>query len=306
MVMRTRRQVGGCVAAVDAALRQDMSRRLPQIEPALETLASGHVWSVISQHPELISPALFAQFRLRAAMGLLSGSEDGEAARLLHGLAQDDPTIAGQLATLVTTQARWNDRGVEDAPIVTDLPAVAMEELVSLCCAVLVQALMSSDIAPVDRLLDCANHSCDAILARHDEEAGALGAAAWLARAMDGRMLDDALLCALAQEGQLLLCAILAQRCAAPLDQVGLALVDGRDDVMLALCKVADLPDEAAILLQMYVDPVRPTPRDAALAAMIDRYEAMTVEEARALVAPLALPANLTDKMVLIGMKASG
>ena len=56
----------------------------------------------------------------------------------------------------------------------------------------------------------------------------------------------------------------------------------------------------------MYVDPVRPTPKDGALARMIDRYEAMTIDQARALVAPLALPVNLADKIVLIGMKAPG
>ena len=236
MVMRTRRQAGGCVAAVDAALRLAMIRRLPQIEIVLENLPAGHVWTVIAEHPELLSPALFAQFRLRAAMGLLIGRDDGEAGRMMNALAADDPAIAQALAALTAAQLRWSDRGMEDAPVTADLPAVAMEELVSLCCAVLVQALMASDVVPVDQLLDCAQHSCDVILAHHDEEAGALGVAALIARALDGRPLDDALLCALAQERQLLLCALIAQRSAVPVDQVGLALIDGRDCARSRTC----------------------------------------------------------------------
>jgi Uncharacterised protein conserved in bacteria (DUF2336) len=301
MIARTRRHMAGCTVAVEMALRLDMIARMPDAQEALESLEPGYVWRVLASQPDMMSARLFAQYRIHAGFSLLCGNDGGEAIRLLSEQVADAPDLLDKIAAFSIARMRWNDRAAEDAPMRTDLPAEAMEELVALCGAILAHGLAATDAIAVDQIYHCIDDGCQTMLAHHDEESGVLGAASMLARALRGYQIDDGTMSALAQGDPLLLCAVIGERCDVPIDRVALALIDGDDAMMLALCRAAGIVDEATIVMHMCIGPVRPAVRDDALAAMIDLYETMSADDARRMIAPLRMAASLHEKLARLG-----
>ena len=101
----------------------------------------------------------------------------------------------------------------------------------------------------------------------------------------------------MASGGTLLLCALIARRCDRPVDAVGLALVDGRETELLALCRLADMPIEAVLAMLGSVGIVRPAPSDTRLQTLAADYGALSADEARARCALLGIDAGLRAAM---------
>ncbi|MEA3390172.1 MAG: hypothetical protein U9R64_12990, partial [Pseudomonadota bacterium] len=70
LLTETRRQLGGCVAAVEMALRLSLAHA-PAVATALDAAPASIAWPVLRAQPTLISPPLMAHMRMRAAVALM-------------------------------------------------------------------------------------------------------------------------------------------------------------------------------------------------------------------------------------------
>lgn len=297
LVARTRRHIGGCCAAVEMALRMELTARAPLLAPLFDAAAGGPepaiVWRRVQERPDAMGEALLAHMRARAALSLMMQDAPGAPEGLLTLLPEDKrETLRAACDSARLALGRWADRQAEDAPLRADLSAEAMADLVALAAAALLDTARRPGIEPVLPLARLVEQEAHALIARHDEESGALASIAAAAR-----LLDDALPAG-AQAGleeldPWLLCALIGARTGVETTQVVLALVDGRDEDLLALARAADIRAPVALGLLLRVGALRPLPESGALNAMAARFDALGADEARESAAMLALPAPL-------------
>lgn len=296
LLTETRRQLGGCVTAVEMALRLSLAHA-PAISTALDAAPASIAWPVIRGQPTLISPPLMAHMRLRAAVALML-RQYGQGDLEQMGDAPDDrlpsaadPDLGAAVAALALAEGRWLMPGGEDQPIRPDLPAELFADLlwtVAACLAHAVQRVTPDDEGAIFAAFD---RSSWATLADHDESANPIAQADRLVRQL-GEAIDDPALIgvALDQRRFLLFCALAAQRLRLPTTELIAILLLGPVRQVASLCRALGGSDADYRLLLLTLRPVRPSLTDATIVAAAEGYARLSQSVADAAVTALRTP----------------
>lgn len=295
LVTRTRRHIGGCVNAVEMALRLELGVNAPEAALPADPLC----WAKVQQHPALLSPALLTVMRNRAAIGLMTHDHalgDGADGAAGSDLAQFPPSTQDILAALALGQAGWLDAGPDDAPMRVDLPAEAYPELLLTVGALLADALVASG-QPAALYLTI-DRACTVLLARYDEQPMPFAQAALFAHQMRGQGVSEGHLLALSRQRQILaLLAIAADRLELDLSCLVRHLVEASEQALFTLCRAAEFPREVAVRLVLGRRSVARGVDDSVLVHYAEAYDGMTLAEARDAVAVLGLSRAFQAKL---------
>lgn len=303
LIAETRRHLGGCVAAIETALRLSLDH-VPGVTAALDRAPAPLGWPSIRAQPTLLGPALLAHMQMRAGVTLMLrqfGQADVEqlddaASSLLPTTA--DALLGESLAGLALAEGRWIGLGGEDMPMRPDLPAEYFAELVwtvAACLAAVAQRAMPEG---VDGLLAAFERSGWALLADHDEDASPIAHASRLVRRM-GEAADNPELMgvALAQRRFLLFAALAAHRLRMDVVQVIDMLVVGPVGQVATLCRALGGSDADYRHLLLALRPVRPSLSDALIVVESARYQGLSEGQADATVSALRAPAAFRAKL---------
>lgn len=300
----TRRHLGGCLTAVETALRLTLEQT-PALAAALAQSVDPLCWPTLCLNPALLSPGLLAHMRLRAAVGLLlrqygmaSEAADEEGGRQDESGGGADPALDGLASALAMAEGRWAALGGESQPMRPDLPAEYFAELVWIAAACLAGAAGRSGSLSESAVIDRVGQAGSALLAAHDESAGPIAIADRLVRAMGAGADDQRLLGTALRQRRFLLFAALAARKTrlATADVIG-ALLTAPMGIVASLCRLLDASDSDYRHLLLALAPVRPRLTDAAIVVEAERYQALSVEQAEADGAILRAPAALRGKL---------
>jgi hypothetical protein len=303
LVSETRRQLGGCVAAVEIALRLSLAHT-PAVVAALDLSPAPLAWPVMRAQPTLITPALLAHMRMRAAVVLMlrqygQGDLDPAGESLPGPLpAADDADLGGAVAALALAEGRWLTPGGEDHPIRADLPAELFADLVWTVAACLARVAERAMGGADDAFFAAFDRSGWALLADHDEDASPLAQADHLVRRM-GEGADDPLLlgAALDQRRFPLFAALAARRLRVDTALLVDALLLGPVGEVALLCRALGGSDADYRQILLSLRPVRPSLSDAAIVAAAQAYAQVSQGHADAAVAALRTAPQFRDRL---------
>jgi len=298
LVSRTRRHVGGVTGGVERLVRSALRQHLAG--EVIGMIPDALCWNAIAHHPDRISPALFAHFRTRAGLCLMSDlhwPDDGAPHAIMA------PDILAEMESLRPALGAWQAKGDDAAPMPVDLPAEYVQELVWTCCALMADFLVRAEAVPVGTMLQVCDEVGQQVLLSYDEETGPLARAALLARRF--RELDlDRLTIQLVQEGEhLLLCAMIADRCGLDVARVAEAIIHGsQPETAHALCRAAGLNGQVCGVILLALRQVRDCPSDEHVGMLVDAYDALPEEVAQERFAGLAMSEGLREAVARVGM----
>ncbi|MBA4091908.1 MAG: hypothetical protein C0494_15145 [Sphingobium sp.] len=303
LIAETRRHVGGCITAIEMALRLSLAHA-PDVAAALDRWPAPVAWSMVRAHPSLIGPGLLAHMQMRAGVTMMLrqfGQADVEQLEEIDGasaLSIDDPLLGDALSGLTLAEARWVAAGGEDAPMKPDLPAEHFAELMWMVAACLTVVAQRTMVDGDDRLLAAFDRSGWALMADHDEAACPIVQADRLVRRM-GEEADapDLLGHLLERRRFLLFAAVIARQLRLESVQVVEMLVMGSLSQVAILCRALGGSGADYRHLLLALRPVRPSLSDVAIVTEADRYHALSQEQADNVVAALRTSAALRAKL---------
>jgi hypothetical protein len=302
LIAETRRHLGGCIAAVEMALRLSMDYA-PDVTAALDRCAEPLAWPMVRAQPSLLAPGLLAHMQMRAGVTLMLrpfGQADIEQAEEADGPlpTSDHPELGDAVSALALAEGRWLMPGGEAQPMRPDLPAEHFAELVwtvAACLATAAQRMMADGADGVPAAFERAVWK---LLADHDEGAGPIAQADRLVRQMgDAADAPDLPGKALGQRRFLLFVALAARRLRMDSVQVTDMLLLGPPSDVALLCRALGGSDGDYRHLLMALRPVRPTLTDIAIVTEADRYQAMSDPQVEAAVQALRTPATFRAKL---------
>lgn len=307
LVARTRRQIGGCLASVEMAMRLEIDKSKPSAFGLSDALPDFSCWRKVERDPTLLDASLLAHFRNRAAIGLMQ--QDA----LLAQETGDDPAAASLfpphiislLSAVRLAQAMWADAGPDHLPVRADLVAEAMPELVWTVGAIVADALVRVDLLPVAECLALIEQAGLTVLAQHDEQIMPVAQAELFAHQL--RALDDVeeRLVYLARNGHVLpLLAIAADRNAIDIGTVIRTAVEGPEQMLFSMARAAEFPREVVVRLVLGRRSVARGVDDSMLVDYADDYEQVSLEQAGGLVAPLRISRPLSVKFSMVHGRA--
>ncbi|RSU19222.1 DUF2336 domain-containing protein [Sphingomonas koreensis] len=254
----------------------------------------------------LHDPALMGELIARVRQDLLAGGmaaqaqDEPERASLLNRLAQHpDRLLAQSAAAVLVNESRR--RSMPDATGHSDLPAELHYKLVWQVAAAL-RAGFSGNAPALDRALaDSAQRS----LAAHDENDRLEAAAMRLAVAIDARPdeLPELLAEALGDRRVALFAAVLAHALRIDFDAVRAMTLDSASERLWVALRALDFDRAAVARLGVALSEADPRRDVEAFADQLDTIMAVGADEARAAIAPLALPADY--RAALLALKGA-
>lgn len=302
LIAETRRHLGGCIAAVEMAMRLSFDHA-PDIAAALDRWPEPLVWPTVRAQPTLLGPGLLAHMQMRAGVTLML-RQFGEADLERPGEADgglpsaDDPDLGEAVSALALAEGRWLMLGGEDRPMRPDLPAEHYAELVwtvAACLAAVAQRTMPD---AGDALLGAFERSGWALLTDHDEAAGPIAQADRLVRRMGDRADSLELVgAALDQRRFLLFTALAARRLRLDSVQVTDMLVLGPLSDVALLCRALGGSDSDYRHLLIALRPVRPALSDIAIVAEAERYHELSDGDVDLAIGALRTPAAFRAKL---------
>lgn len=277
LIAETRRHMGGCIAAIEMAMRLRLEQA-PDIAAALDRWPAPVAWSMVRAHPTLLGPDLLAHMQMRAGVTLMLrqfGQADFE--QLDEGQgdlipATDDPELGEALSALALAEGRWLALAGEDAPMKPDLPVEYFADLVWTVAACLNVVAQRTMLDGGEGSLVAFDRSGWALLRDHDEEACPIAQADRLVRQMGERADAPELLGALlGQRRFLLFAAVAARRLRMDSRQLVAMLVMGPVAHLASLCRALGGSAGDYRILLLALRPVRPFLSDAAIVAEAER-----------------------------------
>lgn len=238
-------------------------------------------------------PAFMHELIARARLDLLTevlpgaADPDPDRASLLPRLAEHADRVvadAAMAALVADNRRRAGDPGAR-----TDLPGELHHMLVWWVAAALRgQAGGDGDVAGLDRAL---TEAAQRNLVVHDEGARPEAAAMRLARALDARgaALPELLIEALADRRAALFAAVLAHALAVPFEAARELMLDRGGERLWLACRALDLPRDAIARIGVMLAEADPRRDLERFADQLDMVAAISVETARAALAPLWL-----------------
>ncbi|KAA9017918.1 MULTISPECIES: hypothetical protein [Sphingobium] len=303
LIVETRRHLGGCIAAIEMALRLSLDHA-PDIAAALDHWPAPLAWSMIRAQPTLLGSDLLAHMQMRAGVTLMLrqfGQADVEQFDEGQGdliPATDDPELGRAVSALALAEGRWLALAGEDAPMKPDLPAEHFADLlwtVAACLHVVSQRTM---VDGGDRSLAAFDRSGWALLRDHDEAACPIAQADRLVRGMGERADAPELLGALlGQRRFLLFAAVAARRLRMGSQQLVAMLVMGPVAQLANLCRALGGSAADYRILLLALRPVRPLLSDAAIVAEAERYQGVSEEQADSAIGALRTSSILRAKL---------
>lgn len=303
LIVETRRHLGGCIAAIEMALRLSLEHA-PEVAAALDRWPSPLAWSMVRAQPSLVGSDLLAHMQMRAGVTLMLrqfGQADVE--QVDEGQddlipTSDDPDVGDALSALVLAEGRWLALAGEDAPMKPDLPAEYFADLlwtVAACLHVVAQRTM---VDGGDRSLAAFDRSGWALLRDHDEAACPIAQADKLVRRMGERAdVPELLGSLLGQRRFLLFAAVAARRLRMDSRQLIAMLVMGPVAELASLCRALGGSAADYRILLLALRPVRPFLSDAAIVAEADRYQDVSEDQADAAIGALRTSPILRAKL---------
>lgn len=303
LIAETRRHLGGCLTAIEMALRLSLDHDR-NVAAALAQWPEPLCWPTVRAQPTLLGPAVLAHMQMRAGVSLMLrqfGQPDFEQVEEDdHSLlpSSDDPQAGDAVTALALAEGRWLTVGAEDQPMRPDLPAEHYAELVwsaAACLAAVVQRRFPESEHGVPAAFE---RSGWALLADHDEGASPIAQADRLVRRLGDRADAPELLgAALGQRRFLLFAALAARRLRMDNAQVTDILVMGPIAQVAMLCRALGGSDNDYRHLLLALRPVRPTLTDAAIVAEAGRYQMLDEGDADSVVSALRAPVAFRTKL---------
>ncbi|MCB2015557.1 MAG: DUF2336 domain-containing protein [Sphingobium sp.] len=303
LIARTRRHVGGCVSAVEMALKLELERIAVAGLDLAGALSPDHCWRAVQHKPAILSVTLLRHMRDRAALSLMGQDPLTMPAAIEEIEQQHDFTgdIATQLSALAYVQTAWRDSGPDYVAMRTDLPAEAMQDLVWTVAALIAEALMRSDLMPAVELMPLMDRAGAAVLARHDEGSTPFAQASLLALQMRAMDLSEDQLVALARGKHILaLIAIMSDRNSIEFKHMASLVSEASEQMLFNMCRAAGFPREVAVRFVLGRRSIARGVEDAVLVEYADQYEDMPLEEARASIAGFRLDEIFRDRLSLL------
>lgn len=303
LIVETRRHLGGCIAAIEMAVRLSLDHA-PQVAAALDRWPAPLVWPMVRAQPTLLGPDLLAHMQMRAGVTLMLrqfGQADVEQSDEGQGdliPATDDPELGGALSALALAEGRWLALAGEDAPMKPDLPAEYFADLVWTVAACLNVVAQRTMVDGGGQSLVAFDRSGWALLRDHDEAACPIAQADRLVRQMGERADVPELLGALlGQRRFLLFAAVAARRLRMDSRQLVAMLVMGPVAQLASLCRALGGSAGDYRILLLALRPVRPFLSDAAIVAEAERYQGVSEEQADSMISALRASPVLRAKL---------
>lgn len=298
-IVETRRHLGGCLTAVEAALRLAVAPGSP-VAAALAHHPDAQCWPMVRAHPGLVGPGLLAHMRMRGGITVMLrqfGRPDGErpdAAEATELLPDGDQHLVEAMTKLTLAEARWAASGGDDEPLMPDLPVEYFTELLWTAVACLTTILVRSTLTSEDAAIAALDQAARTLLVRHDEASGPVAAADALILRLGAHAEDPALLGrALAQRRFILFAALAGRHARLATEQVIDILLSGSMEHVAALCRSLGGSGGDYRHLLLALRPVRPALTDGRVLAEADRYESLTEAQAQRLLGIMRAPAAL-------------
>lgn len=303
LIAETRRHLGGCITAIEIALRLSLCH-VPDVAAALDRWPAPVVWAAVRSQPTLLGSGLLAHMQMRAGVTLLlrefgrADSEhlDGPPDGLVP--STDDPELGEALSALALAEGRWLSVGGEDTPIKPDLPAEYFADLTWTVAASLALVAQRTMTEGADRIVSAFDRSGWSLLRDHDEAACPIAQADHIVRRMGDRADAPELLGALlGQRRFLLFAAVAARRLRIDSSQMVAMLVMGPVSQLAILCRALGGSGADHRHLLLALRPVRPSLSDAGIVAEADRYDKLSEDEADSAISALRTSAVLRAKL---------
>lgn len=303
LLSETRAHLAGCLNAIELALFLQMGDSW--LARPVEALGPNFCRNAVEHSPGIISPLLLGHLRHRAAAALVLRMALGTPAVAIQTASDaaetPDEGVADALAALRLSLDPWYDPHPADRPMRADLPAEAQCDLVWTAAALLVDGLV------VRMGVDCATASpalgraAQALIARHDEQAGPFARASYVAMMLgDNAQADRHAARAAFKHDLLLLAAIGARRCGMTLDLALALLIDGSGEERAAFARSLNLPADAYVAMLTGLGPVHDDAPDSALPDLVERYRQLTLDPALLVLARWCGPEPMVEKLARI------
>lgn len=302
LTSETRRHIGGCLTAIETALRLALERA-PGLASWTSRLPEQLCWHSVRSQPSLLSPTLLAHMRARAGVTLLlrqaSQLQPGQAEQDESTLLPDveDIQVGDAVSALALAEARWIAPGGENLPMRPDLPVEYMAELVWTAAACIAAA--------IGRMEDAENigwsvfeRAGQSLLSQHDEGAGPIAEADRLVSQMgEGSDAPELIGQALGAGRFLLFAALAGRRIRLPTMQVIEILISGTARQVAAVCRAlgGSAADHRYLLISLA--PARLLRGDADLVAQAQIYAHMSEAQSHGIISALHTPAPFRARL---------
>ncbi|HEX7854080.1 MAG TPA: hypothetical protein VF503_10325 [Sphingobium sp.] len=307
LLSEVRAHLSGCLNAVEVSIGLHMGDSW--LARPVEALGPGYCRLAIERHPAVLSPMLLDHLRLRAAAAMALRMSLAWPSVLEDGEVAPEPSLANGALSEAMTGLRlsvdpWFAAHPLDWPMRADLTAEAFYDLVWAAAALLVEGLTARMGVECGAAMPVLARAAEAIIARHDEQAGPFARAAYVATLARGEG-EAALLAeqAALRHDLLLLAALGGTRAAIPLEQAMALLVDGEPEERAALARLLGLSDVAYVALLDALAPIQEAADDSVLPDIAGRYRMLMPDEAVQQLARWRGPAPLVAKLSRMGWK---
>lgn len=301
LIAETRFHLAGMINAVELAL--DLHVDDAEITTLLGELGAGYARHAIEDELGLISPALLAHLRCRAAVSLMLRQNQVPGVQESLASAQAGSHYHDTLAALSIAEHRWHAPMLLDAPMRPDLPAEHFHDLVWSVTALLIRGCERLGVARGDpALIRGFVKATTALISQHDEGQGGFALAQRCVRALPVEMRLSMAATALGEARLLLFAAIVESETGLAMDDVLGALIGESDDGRHAVLRLMDIDDATAFQAAEMFGPLIGLLEggDVALAEFIEAYREFDRGQAEYWLIDMASPRALTDKLAMM------
>ncbi len=302
MVTRMRRHLGGCVLAVEVAVRDQLSKAGEEERALIAALPAGLSWKALQRRPGVLGRDLVDHFRDRAAISLMAQAEFSGAGQEIPPVTDVFPIdIAQDIAALSQAERRWADERPDEAVMTLDLPAEMLEQMVWTVTALITDAVALTRSLPLADIAALADQAGRAVLTSYDEEGAPQVLASLLAHRLRGMHAGEEQLLWLARHRHALaLLGVLADRLGVDIAVLISRIVEGPEYLVFHMCRAADFPREVAVRLMLGRRSIANGVEDSVLVEYADEYDRLSRDQAALAVAPLGFARSFREKLSLL------
>ena len=301
LLAETRFHLAGMMNAVELAL--DLHVDDAEIAALLGELGAGCARGAIEAELGLISPALLAHLRCRAAVSLMLRQNQVPGAQASLAEPEGGAHYLDTLAALSIAEHRWHAPMLLDAPMRPDLPAEHFHDLAWTVTALLIRGCERLGVAQGDpALMRGFVKATTLLISEHDEGQGGFALAQRCVRALPVEARSRVAAAALSEARLLLFAAIVESETGLAMDDVLGALIGAQDDGRHAVLRLMNIDDASAFQAAEMFGPLIGLTEggDLALAEFIEAYRKFDREQAEYWLIGMASPRALTDKLAMM------
>lgn len=301
LIAETRFHLAGMINAVELAL--DLHVDEADITALLAELGPGYARHAIEDELGLISPALLAHLRCRAAVSLMLRQNQAPGAQASLAVPEAGAHYLDTLAALSIAEHRWHAPMLLDAPMRPDLPAEHFHDLAWSVTALLIRGCEKLGVVRGDpALMRSFVKATTLLISLHDEGQGGFALAQRCVQTLPVQKRASVATAALGEARLLLFAAIVESETGLAMDDVLGALIGERDDGRHAVMRLMNIDDVTAFQAAEMFGPLIGLMEggDLALAEFIEAYRDFDREQAEYWLIEMASPRALADKLAIL------